>query len=112
MAQGAAARVLDVSSDAPDVPRSARARVVVLLSGTGTLCAALLDAAAEPDAGFEVVAVGADRADAAGLAHAHRRGVPTFVSRCATTPTGRPGTPRWPPSSPPAVPTGWSAPGS
>jgi phosphoribosylglycinamide formyltransferase 1 len=79
VAPGAAARVLDVSSDAPDAPRSARARIVVLLSGTGTLCAALLDAAAGPDAGFEVVAVGTDRADAAGLAHAHRRGVPTFV---------------------------------
>lgn len=51
------------------------ARVVVLISGAGTLCAALL-AAAQPS--FEVVAVGADR-DAPGLAAARGRGLPTFV---------------------------------
>jgi phosphoribosylglycinamide formyltransferase 1 len=57
---------------------SPRARVVVLLSGTGSLCAALL--AATDDLGYpaEVVAVGADR-DAEGLEHARRRGLPTFV---------------------------------
>jgi phosphoribosylglycinamide formyltransferase-1 len=71
-----------VSADAPDVPRSrtVRSRVVVLLSGTGTLCAALLAAAAEPDQPFEVVAVGSDRPDAAGLAAARERGVDTFVT--------------------------------
>jgi phosphoribosylglycinamide formyltransferase 1 len=53
---------------------------VVLLSGTGSLCAALLAAAAEPDAPFEVVAVGSDRADAAGLAHPRERGIETFVT--------------------------------
>jgi phosphoribosylglycinamide formyltransferase-1 len=55
-----------------------RARVVVLLSGTGSLCAALL--AATDDAAYPatVVAVGADR-EAPGLEHARRRGVPTFV---------------------------------
>jgi phosphoribosylglycinamide formyltransferase-1 len=53
--------------------------VVVLLSGTGTLCAALLAAAADPDYPAEVVAVGSDRVDAAGLAHARERGIETFV---------------------------------
>ena len=55
-----------------------RARVVVLLSGTGSLCAALL--AAADDAGYPgtVVAVGADRA-APGLEHARQRGIPTFT---------------------------------
>jgi phosphoribosylglycinamide formyltransferase 1 len=55
-----------------------RARVVVLLSGTGSLCAALLAAADDPGYPAEVVAVGADR-DAEGLDHARRRGLPTFV---------------------------------
>jgi len=55
-----------------------RARVVVLLSGTGSLCAALFDAAADPGYPAQVVAVGADR-DAAGLEHARRRGLPAFV---------------------------------
>ncbi len=57
-----------------------RARVVVLLSGTGSLCAALLDAADDDGYPAEVVAVGADR-DAPGLAHARRRGLPTFTVR-------------------------------
>jgi phosphoribosylglycinamide formyltransferase 1 len=62
-------------SGAVPVPR---ARVVVLLSGTGSLCAALLDATDDPAFPADVVAVGADR-DAEGLGHAVRRGVPTFV---------------------------------
>jgi phosphoribosylglycinamide formyltransferase 1 len=70
-----------VSADAPAVPRprTARSRVVVLLSGTGSLCAAVLAAAADPGYPVEVVAVGSDRAGAAGLAHARERGVETFV---------------------------------
>jgi phosphoribosylglycinamide formyltransferase-1 len=59
-----------------------RARIVVLLSGTGSLCAALLAATDDPGYPAGVVAVGSDR-DAAGLEHAHRRGLPTFV--CAVT---------------------------
>jgi formyltetrahydrofolate-dependent phosphoribosylglycinamide formyltransferase len=59
-----------------------RARVAVLLSGTGSLCAALLAATDNPAYPATVVAVGSDR-DAAGLEHARRRGLPTFV--CAVT---------------------------
>ena len=55
-----------------------RARVVVLLSGTGSLCAALLAATDDPAYPATVVAVGSDR-DAEGLEHARRRGLPTFV---------------------------------
>jgi phosphoribosylglycinamide formyltransferase-1 len=50
----------------------------VLLSGTGSLCAALLAAADDPAYPAAVVAVGADR-EAAGLEHARQRGIPTFV---------------------------------
>jgi phosphoribosylglycinamide formyltransferase-1 len=50
----------------------------VLLSGTGSLCEALLAAADDPGYPAQVVAVGADR-PAAGLEHARRRGLPTFV---------------------------------
>ena len=60
----------------PDSPP--RARVVVLLSGTGTLCGALFEAADEPGYPAQVVAVGADR-EAPGLEHARRRGLPTFT---------------------------------
>jgi phosphoribosylglycinamide formyltransferase-1 len=54
--------------------------VVVLLSGAGTLCAALLTAAADPRYPAEVVAVGSDRADAPGLDAARVRGLTTFVA--------------------------------
>jgi phosphoribosylglycinamide formyltransferase 1 len=57
---------------------TSRARIVVLLSGTGSLCAALLEATDDPTYPAEVVAVGSDRA-AEGLEHASRRGLPTFV---------------------------------
>jgi phosphoribosylglycinamide formyltransferase 1 len=59
------------------------ARVVVLVSGSGTLLQALLDAAAEPGFPAQVVAVGADRTDIEGLARAERRAVPTFGLRVA-----------------------------
>ncbi len=64
---------------------TSRARVVVLLSGTGSLCAALLDATDDPDYPADVVAVGADR-PAAGLEHAARRGIPTFISALGDNP--------------------------
>ncbi|SNR99618.1 phosphoribosylglycinamide formyltransferase-1 [Geodermatophilus pulveris] len=62
----------------PAAEQSARARVVVLLSGTGSLGEALLTAAEAPDYPAGVVAVGSDR-DAPGLEHARRRGVPAFT---------------------------------
>jgi phosphoribosylglycinamide formyltransferase-1 len=52
--------------------------VVVLISGTGSLCAALLAAAEAPGYPATVVAVGADR-EATGLGHARERGIPTFI---------------------------------
>jgi phosphoribosylglycinamide formyltransferase-1 len=51
----------------------------VLVSGTGTLLQALLDACADPVFGATVVAVGADRPGVGGLERAERAGVPTFV---------------------------------
>ncbi|NUS65114.1 MAG: phosphoribosylglycinamide formyltransferase [Saccharothrix sp.] len=55
------------------------ARVVVLVSGSGTLLQALLDAAADPGYPVEVVAVGADRDGIEGLSRAERAGVPAFA---------------------------------
>jgi phosphoribosylglycinamide formyltransferase-1 len=57
------------------------ARLVVLVSGSGTNLQALLDACADPAYGAVVAAVGADRDDIEGLARAERAGVPTFVRR-------------------------------
>lgn len=54
-------------------------RLVVLVSGAGTLLQALLDAEAAGVLSAQVVAVGADRAGAYGLMRAERAGVPTFV---------------------------------
>jgi phosphoribosylaminoimidazolecarboxamide formyltransferase/IMP cyclohydrolase len=62
------------------------ARVVVLVSGTGTLLQALLDAAAEPGYPARVVAVGADRRGIEGLARAERAGVPAFAVTLADHP--------------------------
>ena len=62
-------------------PLGRPARLVVLVSGGGTNLQALLDAAADPAFGAEVVAVGADRPAIEGLARAERAGVPTFVER-------------------------------
>lgn len=57
----------------------APARLVVLVSGSGTLLQALLDAAAEPGYPAEVAGVGADRRGIEGLARAERAGVPVFA---------------------------------
>lgn len=56
-----------------------RARVVVFVSGSGTLLQALLDAAATDDYPADIVAVVADRDGIEGLARAERAGVPTHV---------------------------------
>lgn len=67
-------------------PASA-ARVVVLVSGSGSNLQALLDAGTDPGYGARVVAVGADRDGIAGLDRAAAVGVPTFVERVKDYPT-------------------------
>ncbi|MCX4470075.1 phosphoribosylglycinamide formyltransferase [Micromonospora sp. NBC_01655] len=63
------------------------ARIVVLVSGSGSNLQALLDAAGDPAYGARVVAVGADRDGIAGLDRAAAAGVPTFVERVSDHPT-------------------------
>ncbi|MEU3453257.1 phosphoribosylglycinamide formyltransferase [Micromonospora sp. NPDC006766] len=63
------------------------ARLVVLVSGSGSNLQALLDASADPGYGARVVAVGADRDGIAGLDRAADAGVPTFVERVKDHPT-------------------------
>jgi phosphoribosylglycinamide formyltransferase-1 len=67
--------------------RTVAARVVVLVSGSGTNLQALLDAATDPAYPAEVVAVGADRDGIEALARAERAGVPTFVLRVGDFPS-------------------------
>ena len=62
------------------------ARLVVLVSGSGTNLQALLDACADPAYGAEVVAVGADRDGIEGLRRAAKQDVPAFVHRVADHP--------------------------
>ncbi|MEU9099233.1 phosphoribosylglycinamide formyltransferase [Streptomyces sp. NPDC048361] len=74
------------ASASPDEipPGSTRpARLVVLVSGSGTNLQALLDAIEADPAGYgaEIVAVGADRDAIAGLERAERAGIETFVCR-------------------------------
>ena len=57
------------------------ARLVVLVSGSGTNLQALLDASADAAYGAQVVAVGADRDGIEGLARAAKHDVPAFVVR-------------------------------
>ncbi|MGH8793438.1 MAG: phosphoribosylglycinamide formyltransferase [Stackebrandtia sp.] len=57
------------------------ARLVVLISGSGSNLQALLDACADPEYGVQVAGVGADRDGVAGLERARSAGVPTFVHR-------------------------------
>lgn len=52
--------------------------MVVLVSGSGTLLAALLEAIEAGSVPAQVVAVGADREGIEGLARAQRAGIPTF----------------------------------
>jgi formyltetrahydrofolate-dependent phosphoribosylglycinamide formyltransferase len=65
----------------------ARAKVVVLVSGTGTNLQALIDAAADPDYPAEVVAVGADRGAIPALDRAEAAGIATFVLAVPDFPT-------------------------
>ncbi|MFJ3791833.1 phosphoribosylglycinamide formyltransferase [Kitasatospora sp. NPDC090091] len=57
------------------------ARLVVLVSGSGTNLQALIEAAADPAFGAQILAVGADRDGIAGLDRAERAGLPVFVHR-------------------------------
>lgn len=68
-------------SHGPPAGPGGPARLVVLVSGTGTNLQALLDAGADPAYGARVVAVGADRPGTGGAARAERAGLPTFCCR-------------------------------
>jgi len=54
-------------------------RIAVLISGTGSLLQALLDARAAGELNADVVVVGSDNASAQGLQRAEQSGVPSFV---------------------------------
>lgn len=57
------------------------AGIVVLVSGSGTLLQALIDACLDPAYGLRILAVGADRDDIEGLQRAKRADIETFVCR-------------------------------
>lgn len=63
----------------PEAAPAPRARVAVLISGTGTNMAALLYASRAADCPFEVVLVAANNPEAPGLALAQAEGVATFA---------------------------------
>jgi phosphoribosylglycinamide formyltransferase-1 len=56
-----------------------RAKVAVLISGSGTNMAALLYAAKHPDCPYEIVLVASNNPDAEGLTLAHGEGIATFA---------------------------------
>lgn len=57
----------------------AKARVAVLISGSGTNMAALLYAAKHPDCPYEIVLVASNNPEAEGLKLAHGEGIATFA---------------------------------
>lgn len=61
----------------------------MLVSGSGTLLQALIDASATTHYPVRVVAVGADRLGVEGLARAERATIPNFAVRLADHPTRR-----------------------
>jgi phosphoribosylglycinamide formyltransferase-1 len=63
------------------------ARLVVLVSGTGSNLQALLEAAADPHYGANVVAVGADRGGIRGLEIAAAAGMPVFIDELKRYPS-------------------------
>lgn len=65
---------------------SAPLRLLVLVSGSGSLLQALIDAQAAGTLPAEVVAVGADREGCTGLERAKGAGVPTFVEAVSAHP--------------------------
>jgi formyltetrahydrofolate-dependent phosphoribosylglycinamide formyltransferase len=60
--------------------------LLVLVSGTGSILQALMDACADPGYGARIVAVGADREGTGGVARAAAAGIPTFVRRLKDSP--------------------------
>jgi phosphoribosylglycinamide formyltransferase-1 len=60
--------------------------LLVLVSGTGSILQALLDACAADEFGARIVAVGADRDGTGGVARAQAAGIPTFVRRVSDFP--------------------------
>jgi phosphoribosylglycinamide formyltransferase 1 len=72
-------RLCVVPEPLPTMRLGRAARLVVLISGSGTLLQALIDACADPAYGAEVVAVGSDRLGIQGLERAARANIPTFV---------------------------------
>ncbi|THV21777.1 phosphoribosylglycinamide formyltransferase [Glycomyces paridis] len=68
-------------TDVPTSGSAAAAKLVVLVSGSGSNLQALLDACQDPAYGARVVAVGADRDGTYGAERAAKAGVPTFVHR-------------------------------
>ena len=62
-----------------------RTPVVVLVSGSGGVLQALIEASQDPSYGVQIVAVGADRDDIEGLARAGRAGLPTLSRASRTT---------------------------
>ena len=83
-APGRTATLRRVTTDALASPSGATESVpvVVLVSGSGTLLQALIEAAADPAYGVRIAAVGADR-PCTGLERAEQAGIATFVCRVA-----------------------------
>lgn len=69
-----------MTAAAPDTA-TPTSKIVVLISGSGTNLQALIDAEQDPSVAtnYSIVAVGADKAEIAGLSRAERVGIPTFV---------------------------------
>jgi phosphoribosylglycinamide formyltransferase 1 len=63
------------------------ARLVCLVSGSGTIAQALVDACADPSYGAQVVAFGADRTKLEAFDRARRHDIPTFSERVPDHPT-------------------------
>ncbi|HEU4909452.1 MAG TPA: phosphoribosylglycinamide formyltransferase [Propionibacteriaceae bacterium] len=63
------------------------ARLVVLVSGSGSLLQALIDACADSAYGAKIVAVGSDRPNIQGLDRAAGAGIPTFVQAVSDHPS-------------------------
>jgi phosphoribosylglycinamide formyltransferase-1 len=81
MAGGIQPENLPATDAATSDEGATKAKLVVLISGSGTNLQALIDACEDPEYGCEVVAVGADRSNIKGLERAETAGIPTFVEK-------------------------------